>query len=321
MKFICEVKYMSESYHENNEYFPNDPTNRRSALGMFSRIRFTRQNFGWWLFSLFSVILILSLLYSWLNPDYSYINPFLPLIDIILWPFGKSTVDNGNRLRIIIRSLAEGAKLTLIISFISVVVGFFIALLLAVILVNRSKLWGLRYVAQLYVDFYRSTPLLVQIFLVYFGLPALIPNLRDFNISIEILCGTIALSLNTAAYQAEILRSGILAIPVGQTEASRALGMTSWQTMRYVILPQAIRLIVPPLTNEIINIILNSSLVSVIGVRDLTKKAQSLQSYYFMWEIFFIAAIFYFIIAYSLSKITHVLERKLRIPGLGVSHD
>ncbi len=299
----------------------NLKSNSRRNIKFISNLSITRKNFGWWIFGIFCAILLYGLVRSWISPEYNYINPFLPIIDLILYPFGASTVENGNRLRIIFRGLAEGAKLTVLISLVSVFVGFFIALMMAVILVNKSHLYGIKFLARSYVDFFRSTPLLVQILLVYFGLQAIFPNIRDLNISVEIFTGTIALSLNTAAYQAEIIRSGILAIPTGQTEASRALGLSSIQTMRYVIIPQAIRLIVPPLTNEIINIILNSSLLSAIGVRELTKRAQSLQSSYLMWEIFFIAAIFYFVIAYSLSKITHRLEKKLRIPGLGVNYD
>ena len=121
----------------------------------------------------------------------SYINPFFPLLDIILWPFGKSTVDNGNRLRIIIRGLAEGAKATLFLSVISVFGGFFIALVISMILVNKGHLFGLKFLAQLYVDFFRSTPLLVQILIFYFGLPEIFPNFTDLGASQEFITATI----------------------------------------------------------------------------------------------------------------------------------
>lgn len=231
---------------------------------------------------------------------------------------------------IILWSLAEGAGYTIVVSAISLILGFFLAVLLAIILVSKSKLYGIRYVAQIYVDFFRSTPLLVQILIFYVGLPSIVPNYIHIINSISaifplindgLISGIIALTLNTAAYQAEIIRSGILGIPAGQTEAARALGMTPKQTMLHVIIPQAIRMIIPPLTNEIINIILNSSLVSAIGVLDLTKRAQQLQSYYFRWEILFIAAIYYLVISVVLSKIAKKIEEKYRIPGLGVCHD
>lgn len=285
-------------------------------------IRLTRKNFGWWILSIFVSILIGGTINSWINPEYSYFAPIMWIIDILVLPFGDDLASIDYRMPSILEGLADGASLTFFISVSSVVIGFFLAIFLAVILVNKGHLFGLKFVSQLYVDFFRSTPLLVQILLVYFGLhPDFIQILRDLNISTEIFAGTLALSLNTAAYQAEIIRSGILAIPTGQSEAARALGLTSNQTMRYVVLPQAIRIIVPPLTNELINVLLNSSLVSIIGVTELTKRSQSLQARYFLWPVFLIAAVYYFVLAYSSSKITKRLEEKLRIPGLGVAND
>ena len=128
--------------------------------------------------------------------------------------------------------------------------------------------------------------------------------------------------MNTGAYQAEIIRGGIAAIPTGQTEAARGLGMNTSQTMRYVILPQAVRLIIPPLTNEGINVILNSSLVSVISVPDLTLTARQMAAYYFnTLDVYLQAAGFYFVIAFSLAKIAKKTEKRLRIPGLGMTHE
>jgi len=289
---------------------------------ILSKIRLTRKNIGWWFFSGFVLILIIGIIMSWINPEYTYFTPILWIIDILVKPFGDDLVSIDYRMPTILEGLASGASLTFWISIISVVIGFFLGIILAVILVNKTKLFGLKLVAQFYVDFFRSTPLLVQILLVYFGLPSsLISLIRDMGISTEIFAGTLALSLNTAAYQAEIIRSGILAIPTGQTEAARALGLTTAQTMRYVVLPQAVRMIVPPLTNEIINVLLNSSLTSAIGVTELTKRSQSLQARYFLWPVFLIAAVYYFILAYSSSKLTKKLEIKLRIPGLGVAND
>ena len=290
-----------------------------------SHIRLNRQNFGWWVFGIFILLIIIGLIRSWFVAEASYFDPFMGIINLILLPFGRTIDTLDYRMSNILYGLADGAKLTFIISMISLVVGFFFAILLAIILVNKSHLYGIKFLAQGYVDFFRSTPLLVQILLVYLGFASTLGNFVDnLNIPIlsyEVFAGIFALSLNTAAYQAEIIRSGILAIPSGQTEAARALGLSSTQTMRYVIIPQAIRIIVPPLTNELINVLLNSSLVSAIGVRDLTKKSQSLQARYSLWEVFLISAIFYFIIAYSLSKVTKRLEVKLRIPGLGVAYD
>ncbi|QEE14210.1 amino acid ABC transporter permease [Promethearchaeum syntrophicum] len=289
---------------------------------IFSKVRLTRKNIGWWFFSGFILIIIIGIIMSWINPELTYFAPILWIIDLLVLPFGEDLASIDYRMPTILEGLATGASLTFWISIISVVVGFIFAIFLAVILVNRTKLFGLKMAAQFYVDFFRSTPLLVQILLVYFGLPSgVISLIRDMGISTEIFAGTLALSLNTAAYQAEIIRSGILAIPIGQTEAARALGLTTTQTMRYVVLPQAVRMIVPPLTNEIINVLLNSSLTSAIGVTEITKRSQSLQARYFLWPVFLIAALYYFVLAYSSSKLTKKLEIKLRIPGLGVAND
>ncbi|MHA1646158.1 MAG: amino acid ABC transporter permease [Promethearchaeota archaeon] len=302
-------------------------SNDRRVLLFFKNLRLTKNNFGWWLLFLLLFILFIGFISSLFNPDphANYIDGLFLIVDLILAPFGTSLNMQDTRIVIIGRSLANGAVLTIIISLVSVILGFILAALLAVILVNRGKVYGLKYIAQAYVDFFRSTPLLVQILLVYFGMPRgvadLIRTIGIPGLTAEIFAGTLALSLNTAAYQAEIIRAGILAIPVGQSEAARALGLTSGQTMRFVILPQTIRMVVPPLTNEVINIILNSSLVSAIGVMELTKLSQSMQSYYFLWQVFFAAALYYFVIAFSLSKLTKRLEVKFRIPGLGVANE
>lgn len=246
----------------------------------------------------------------------------------------------GPNFEVMLRGIADGIYLTLIMSVVSVIFGFLLAALLAVILVeaarskrNKEHIGGLKgliqgfvnMIAQFYVNFFRSTPLMVQILLVYFGLLTPMSAISDmidarwFNP--DIILGTLALTLNTAAYQAEIIRSGILAIPSGQTEAARALGLSQSQTMREVILPQAVRIIIPPLTNEAINILLNSSLVSAVSVLEITLRAKHYQSETFAWWVFLIAAFYYFVIAFSLSKLTKRLEIKMHIPGLGVQSD
>ncbi|MHA1473892.1 MAG: amino acid ABC transporter permease [Promethearchaeota archaeon] len=300
----------------------------------FGNIRLTRKNFGWWFLSLFLLILLIGAIRTLIVPDSNYFDVLLIILDWFLLLFGLSLETIDYRAPIIFRGLATAAVLSFNISLVSVAIGFILAALLAVILVNKGKVYGLKFLAQAYVDFFRSTPLLVQILMVYFGVSGvslaiseaygvrtLTAIITDMGFSYEVTLGTLALILNTAAYQAEIIRAGILSIPTGQTEAARALGLSQGQTMSYVILPQTFRMVVPPLTNEIINVLLNSSLLSVIGVFELTKRSRSLQSYYFLWEVFFIAALFYFVIAFSLSKLTKRIEIKLRIPGLGVSYD
>ena len=232
----------------------------------------------------------------------------------------------GDKWFAISRSLATGAIVTLQISLISIALGFVIAVVMAVILVRPGRVWGLKMFSQAYVDFFRSTPLLVQMFLIYFGVPSVlqnsgIPGFESFIFNV-VEAAIIGLSLNTAAYQAEIIRGGILAIPTGQTEAARALGLTSLQTMRYVILPQALRIIIPPFTNEGINIILNSSLASAISTPEITRMAKNESAYYYEpFGVYVLAALFYFVMAFSLAKLAKKLEIRVRIPGLGVHHD
>ena len=294
-------------------------------IRFIKKYRPTRSNIGWYVLGIFVIILLIGMINTWINPEANYLDSIIAIIDFIYGIFGTSFAEEDPYMPTILRGLADGTVVTFLISLVSVLIGFFIGALLAIILVQKGYVFGLKFLAQVFVDFFRATPLMVQILLIYFGIPrTIIYFIRELPIAFltpEIFAGTLALSLNTAAYQAEIIRGGILAIPTGQTEAARALGLSSKLTMRHVILPQAIRIIVPPLTNELINVLLNSSLVSIIGVIELTKKSSSLQSFYFRWQVYILAAVFYWVIAFSLSKLTKKLEIKLRIPGLGVAYD
>ena len=129
----------------------------------------------------------------------------------------------------------------------------------------------------------------------------------------------VALGLNSGAYQTEIIRSGIQAIPAGQMEAGRSIGLTYIQSMRYVILPQAIRIVIPPLGNETVNLVLNSALASAIGFGEITRKGRLLISLTF--ETFWtwgLVLLFYFAITYTLANILKYVEKRLKIPGLGL---
>lgn len=329
----------------------------------FTELRPSRKNYGWWILAFllflcgigiiyeflvnrigwdnflgldlpffggqkayyFDIIMVVINLVFWFL---SFLNPLFQIIgDITPFQFQFSPIFITNdKWVIIMRALANAAIVTLQISLSSIAIGFFIAMFLAIILVRPGRVWGLKSLSQAYVDFFRSTPLLVQLFIIFFGIPPMIqslaiPGFERFTFS-YIQAAIIGLSLNTAAYQAEIIRGGILAIPTGQTEAARALGLTSTQTMRHVILPQALRIIIPPFTNEGINIILNSSLASAISTWELTRAARNMSAYYYLaFEIFMAAALFYFVMAFSLAKLTKKFEKKYRIPGLGIHHD
>ncbi|MEH2289142.1 ABC transporter permease subunit [Nostoc sp.] len=169
-------------------------------------------------------------------------------------------------------SLLQGALITLKLTILSVVFGLIGGSLIGI--VRLSYIAPVRWLARAYVDFFRGTPLLVQIFMIYFGLPAI---LQEFGLTFSfdrLSAGVIALSLNSAAYIAEVVRAGIQSIEPGQAEAAKSLGLSSVQTMSFVIFPQAFRRMIPPLGNEFISLLKDTSLVSVIGFEELLRKGQ-----------------------------------------------
>lgn len=145
-----------------------------------------------------------------------------------------------------------------------------------------------------YVDFFRGTPLLVQIFMIYFGIPAIAQELGLTFSFDRLVAGVVALTLNSAAYIAEIVRAGIQSIEPGQAEAAQSLGLSAVQTMRYVIFPQALRRMIPPLGNEFISLLKDTSLVAVIGFEELFRKGQLIvANNYRAFEIYIAVAIVY----------------------------
>lgn len=200
--------------------------------------------------------------------------------------------------------LLKGALITFKIVVISLPIAFVIGLITGLMSVSTNRF--LRTVATFYVDIIRGTPLLVQVFFVYFGLPAFL----DIRIPAEV-AGIIAISLNAGAYISEIFRAGIVSINKGQMEAARSLGLSKWLTMRLVILPQAIRRMVPTYVNQFIVSIKDTSLLSVIGINELTQSGEIIISAnYRAFEIWGVVGIFYFIIIYALSRLSRVLERR-----------
>ena len=164
-----------------------------------------------------------------------------------------------------------GIKITLLLSLFSLVIGTTLGAILSILRLSKSKI--LSFISTAYIELVRGTPVIVQIALVFFGSYVLTGVNMD-----KFLAALIALSLNCAAYVAEIIRSGIQSIDKGQTEASRSLGISSSQTMRYVILPQAIKNILPALGNEFITLIKETSIASTIGVADLMYASKIVQS-------------------------------------------
>ena len=208
----------------------------------------------------------------------------------------------------------EGLVCTVTLSFLTVIFGFILALLLA--LMRMSRFTPLRIIATTYVEVFRATPLMVQLFLVYYVLLAGIslPSFKLFGIiRLERLVpGVIALALNSAAYLSEIIRSGIQSIDGGQTEAARSLGMTQAQNMRYIILPQAIKNILPAIANEFVTIIKESSICYTIGVRDIMSAVESVRGAYFIiMEPLLVATALYFCLCFPTSKLIAYIERRM----------
>ncbi|MDD1748073.1 MAG: amino acid ABC transporter permease [Methanomassiliicoccales archaeon] len=205
--------------------------------------------------------------------------------------------------------LMAGAVLTVVISGIAIALGFIGGILIGMGRISNN--FFIHGATTVYVEAFRGTPLLIQIFLIFFGLPSIGVHFDP------IPAGILALSLNSAAYQAEIFRGGVQSISKGQMEASRAMGMTNNQTLFNVIIPQGLRNALPAYTNEFITMIKDSSLVSIIGVMELTQRGRIVIGMTFQpFVVFIFIAIMYFIMTYTTSRLLRQLERKKAIPGM-----
>ena len=203
--------------------------------------------------------------------------------------------------------LLIGAGVTIQITVLSTAIGFVIGLIVGVARISHVRL--LRMLAEVYVEFFRGTPLLVQIFLFYFALPVLTGQRIDPFIAAISACG-----INSGAYVAEIFRAGIQSVDDGQMEAGRSLGMTWLQTMRYIIVPQAFKRVIPPPGNEFIAMLKDSSLVSVIGFEELTRRGQLIiAKTYGSFEIWMSVAVIYLVMTLTISRFVAYLERRYRV--------
>ena len=207
---------------------------------------------------------------------------------------------------------AKGAPTTLMISLVAVFIGLILGLLVAMAKMSRFKI--LRGIATIYVDILRGTPLLVQVLILAYGIPQIISEWFgvSFHWEIKILIGFIACGVNSSAYMAEIIRSGLQAVDIGQTEAARSLGMSSAQTMRYIIIPQAFKIIVPALGNEFIALIKETAILSVAGIVEITRRGQLWASQSFLsFQAYIGVAVIYLIMTLTLSRIVAYLERRM----------
>ena len=207
---------------------------------------------------------------------------------------------------------ARGVPMTLAISLVAVMGGLVIGRLVAI--ANRSKFKVLRALATVYVDVLRGTPLLVQVLILAYGVPQMIRLIFDmqFNWEHMIIVGFIACGINSSAYMAEIIRSGLQAVDIGQTEAARSLGLSNGQTMRYIIVPQAFKIIVPALGNEFVTLIKETSILSVAGIVEVTRRGTLWASSDFLYfQAYIGVAIVYLIMTLTLSRLVAYIERRL----------
>lgn len=211
----------------------------------------------------------------------------------------------------------QGVVCTVSLSALTVIFGFVLALILAICRLGRSKV--LKFFATCYVELFRATPMVVQIFIIFyiaFANVKVLPNVKLFGFIRfdRFFPAVVALALNSGAYLSEIIRSGIQSIDGGQTEASRSLGLNGFQTMRFIILPQAIKNILPAIANEFVTIIKESAICYTIGVQDIMSAVNSVKgATYRMGEALIIATILYFCLTYPTSKVIEHFERKMSV--------
>lgn len=209
----------------------------------------------------------------------------------------------------ILRYLAPAVPMTILITLFSFALSVILGVIAALGRIARSR--TVNGLARIYSDVVRGVPLIVQIFFIYFGLGSI------FHLG-EFAAGVAAIGICYGAYLAEIFRAGIQAIPRGQTEAALSLGMSHWQVDRHVILPQATRLVIPPVANEFISCLKDSSLVSIIGLRELTRAGREYLSWsYIDFATWSMVGALYLIMTLALARFSRVVEQRYRIPGLG----
>lgn len=208
----------------------------------------------------------------------------------------------------------EGVECTLLLAVVSVLLAIVPALLLALMRLSKNRL--IKGISGAYITVFRSTPLLVQLMIINFGLFSNFNpryNLFGFIPMVYFVPCVVALALNSSAYVAEIFRAGILAVDAGQMEAARSLGLSKWSSMQLVVLPQAIKNVLPALANEIITMVKESSICSMLGMAELMFAAKTVaSSTYITLAPYTIAALIYFCINYPASKGIEAIERRMR---------
>jgi len=202
----------------------------------------------------------------------------------------------------------QGVGTTIELALFTVLFGCILGLIVAVVRrTTKPVLLPLRLLLHAYVAFIRGTPLLVQVLMIVYGLPQLGLKLPRMTLCV------IALAINSGAYMAELIRAGLQSVDIGQSEAADSLGMNAYLRMRYIILPQAIKVTLPAMGNEFIAIIKESSVLYAVGVYELTYQANKLASVNYRYlETLIVAALIYFVLTYTMSKLLSLLERRMR---------
>lgn len=211
-------------------------------------------------------------------------------------------------------SYIQGAGVTILISFMALLFGFIVGLVACVCKISNKPV--LKWIANVYIEVIRDTPLLVQVMIMAYGFPMILgvkyPTMFGYDDTFT--AAVMAMILNSGAYIAEILRSGISSVDKGQMEASRSLGLTYLQSMRYIIVPQAVKNILPALANEFISLVKESAIVAFVGVTDIMFVAISVKnSTYNGFGPYLFAALIYFVITFTLSKLVGLLEKKMTV--------
>jgi len=209
--------------------------------------------------------------------------------------------------------LLQGAVLTVEITTLSVLFGTLIGLFISLGKLSDKRIFKIP--SSMYVDFIRGTPLFVQILLFYYGLPGLITGITGNSFRIDpMIAAVVVCSINSGAYVAEIFRAGIQSVDRGQMEAARSLGMNQSLAMRHVILPQAFKRVIPPLGNEFIALLKDTSLLAVIGVQELTRRGQLYVAVTFAsFPTYIGVALIYLVMTFSISRFVAYLERRFAV--------
>ena len=205
----------------------------------------------------------------------------------------------------------QGTGYTVLVSFIAVIGGVIIGTLTSLARLSNSKI--LNIIASIYVEVIRDTPLFVQVMLIAFALPQVgIMFPKIFGLSGDFTGAAFALTINSGAYISEIMRSGIQSINKGQMEASRSLGLNYWQSMRYVIVPQAVKNILPALANEFVTLVKESAILSAVGISEIMFVSGAVvTATYKPMGPYILAAVIYFVITFTLSRLVGMFEKKL----------